>query len=457
MSDEISMHEYIQVYNQTVAAYIPPQAEWTPADQALYGVDDLFGVPLDEAEEMRFRAIRHTFNHHYQNNRMYRKFCQEHGFSPDDLRSSQDLERVPLIPGRFFKDYPDGEDFALWLANIYTGKLPPIQIRKGENMVERTLEAFNKAGLVVSFSSGTSGRQTFIPRDRRTFNASEYAIAKSGVVMAYPSWKPGMDGFLLMPNPKKTHVFAGKVATIYFDAMRDVQVALNRDVSMDMIRAAMSGQGGLKTRLLRKVVQWSSLRMVDRIIRWLEKHEGGDITITLAGAPFLVMNVIKRMESQGKRFNFAEKGGVITGGGWKVYENQRITSAEFRQVVQDRLGILPKHCLDMYGMVEGNAWNIHCPEGHYFHIPYTYFKPLVLDKDNKPLPYGEWGRFAFLDALATSYPGFMTTGDMVRMLEHCPVCGRPGPVLEPEIRRATGEDLRGCAEEVRRTMALDMN
>ena len=39
------------------------------------------------------------------------------------------------------------------------------------------------------------------------------------------------------------------------------------------------------------------------------------------------------------------------------------------------------------------------------------------------------------------------------MLEHCPVCDRPGPVLEPEIQRAPSEEMRGCAEEVRRIFA----
>jgi len=43
------------------------------------------------------------------------------------------------------------------------------------------------------------------------------------------------------------------------------------------------------------------------------------------------------------------------------------------------------------------------------------------------------------------------------MYEHCPVCDRPGPVLEPEIHRATGEEARGCAEEVRRALARDFS
>jgi hypothetical protein len=55
-----------------------------------------------------------------------------------------------------------------------------------------------------------------------------------------------------------------------------------------------------------------------------------------------------------------------------------------------------------------------------------------------------------------SYPGFILTGDVVRVLEHCPVCDRPGPVLEPEIRRATGEEMRGCAEEVRQVISADL-
>lgn len=65
-------------------------------------------------------------------------------------------------------------------------------------------------------------------------------------------------------------------------------------------------------------------------------------------------------------------------------------------------------------------------------------------------------RFAFLDALAHSYPGFVMTGDQVRLLEHCPVCDRPGPVLDRVIKRMPSEDMRGCAEEVRRVFDQDL-
>jgi long-chain-fatty-acid---luciferin-component ligase len=163
-----------------------------------------------------------------------------------------------------------------------------------------------------------------------------------------------------------------------------------------------------------------------------------------------------RLEQQSRRFDFQGRAGIMTGGGWKIYENRRVTAAEFRQRAQQLLGIQEEVCLDVYGMVEGNGWAIHCPEGHYLHLPYTYYQAMVVGPDLKPLPYGQAGRFAFLDGAAYSYPGFILTGDMACMLEHCPVCDRPGPVLEPEISRAAGEDLRGCGEEVRRMISADV-
>ena len=54
------------------------------------------------------------------------------------------------------------------------------------------------------------------------------------------------------------------------------------------------------------------------------------------------------------------------------------SGADFRKEVKDVLGIPEKYCLDAYGMVEGNGWMVQCPEGHYLHVPYSYYKPIVL-------------------------------------------------------------------------------
>lgn len=452
---DLSFEAYIDRFDATLSRYIPPRQDWTPVEEALYRPRDLFRIPVAEAEVLQFKALQFTFGRHYAGNAMYRAFCQEHGVSPDDIRTAEDLEKIPLIPDRFFKDYPAGRDFALWLGNIFTGDLPRIVIDSRNPSFDDTVKAFNSAGLVVSYSSGTGGRHTVIPRDQRTYLTSQYAAAKAATAMFYPDWEPTAYGYLLMPNPRKTNVFAGKVCGVYFDAIHDVQVAIDRDISANVVRLTMSGEKSLRATLLRLANRLASARMVTKIVRWLQHHQQAGHKVALVGAPFLISAVMHKLQEQGQRLDLSEQGAILTGGGWKAFEGNRVPVSDFRRQAQEVLGIIGTRCLDVYGMVEGNGWMIHCPEGHYLHIPHSYFRPLVLDQHYKPLGYGEWGRFAFLDAAALSYPGFVITGDMVRLLERCPVCDRIGPVLEPEVQRASGEGVRGCAEEVRRMVAID--
>ncbi len=447
----IEFEEYIKKMNKKLQKYIPSSP--SPAEEALYKPTDIFNVPKKEAEEYKFKSIKYAFKYHYENNSFYKKFCKENNVTPEDIKSIDDFGKIPLIPDKFFKSYPSGKEFAMWLATIYTGELPNIVVKKNDSHDE-IINKFNEAGLVISYSSGTSGRHTFIPRNQRTFNSAEYGIAKSLITMLYPFWEPDMNGYLFMPNPFKTNVFAGKVCSVYFDVIKDVQVALDREITADLIQAAM--QNNLKGRIIRYAMQRENKKMINRIIDWLRKNYKEGNKIGMVGAPFILYFVMEELEKNGEYFDFGEKGAVGTGGGWKIYEDKRLPVKEFRDKVEKVLGIPPENCLDLYGMVEGNGWMVHCPEGHYLHVPTTYYHAMVLDENGEQVSYGEKGRFAFLDGLASSYPGFIISGDEVRMLEECPACGRTSPVLEPEVTRAKGDEMRGCAEEMRRVLSMDL-
>jgi phenylacetate-coenzyme A ligase PaaK-like adenylate-forming protein len=447
----------MKVFDRCVRAFIPADAGgWDALYEALYVPLDPYRIPVDEARALQFRCISQAFSHHYAQSSFYRTFCEERGVSPRDLKGPDDLELIPLIPDAFFKDYPQGRQFALWLAHVCTGKPPRVVIKGPSPTFDDVLSAFNSAGMSVTYSSGTGGRHTFIPRDRRTFMASEYALAKSALAMAYPNWDPSLDGYLLLPNPRKTYLYAGRVSTIYFDVLSDVQLAIDREITTDFLRLAMHQQAGLKGRVVGMAKKRQSHQMVRQIMDWLDRHQRSGERFAITGAPFILSEVMKALKEQRRSFDFDGQGGIFTGGGWKTNENTRVPSSEFRRRVAEVLGTPPERCLDIYGMVESNGWMVQCPEGHYLHAPYSYFKALVLGDDFRPVGYGEWGRLAFLDGAALSYPGFIITGDMVRMLEHCPVCDRPGPVLEPEIKRASGQDIRGCADEVRRMTTMDL-
>jgi hypothetical protein len=442
--------EKVRRLDERLANYIPSRDAWTPADEALYKPADLYRVPLDEAQDMQLKAIKFMFTHHYNNNVFYRKYCEMRNVRPDDIRTVDDFDKIPLIPDTTFKQYPSGKDFARWLATVFTGRLPKIIIKGFNPTYDDVINAFNAAGLAVMYSSGTSGRHTFIPRDMTTFKAAEYAIAKSRASMLAQS----DDHILLLtPNPKKTNLFIGRVTSFSYELYRDVQYAVDSAITAEVTQKAMSGNEGLNGKAPPSVQSGMQQRIVDKTVQWLEYFDKTEESIRLSSPPFMLSSVLNALQMEGKHFDFGERGNVATGGGWKINEYARVPHVDFRKQVQDVLGIPETRCLDLYGMVEANGFMTQCPEGHYLHIPYTYFKPFVLDSNLLPAGYGEWGRFAFLDALAQSYPGFIISGDRVRMLERCPVCDRPGPVLEPEVERAKGEEVRGCAEELRRIWA----
>ncbi|MCD6481986.1 MAG: hypothetical protein J7L31_06955 [Thermoplasmata archaeon] len=447
----IEKEEYIKKLHSYLKKYVA--SDPTPGEEALYKPVDIYNVPKKEAEEYKYKSIKYIFKHHYENNSFYHDYCKENNVSPDDIKSIEDFNKIPLIADKFFKSYPEGREFAMWLATLYTGELPSIVIKKKDDH-DGIINKFREAGLVVTYSSGTSGKHTFIPRSQRTFNAAEYAIAKSAITMLYPEWEYDINGYLLMPHPFKTNVFAGKVCGMYFDVIKDVRVALERELSADLIQQAM--QTNLKGRVIRYAMQRETNKIIDRIINWLRKNDKEGNKISFIGAPFLLYFVMEKLEKDGEYFNFGRKGSIVTGGGWKIYEDKRISTEDFRKKVEEILGIPQELCLDLYGMVEGNGWMTQCPEGHYLHVPNTYYHVRVIDENGEDVAYGEKGRFAFLDGLAHSYPGFIVSGDEVRMYEECPVCHRSTPVLAPEVKRARGSEMRGCAEEMRRVLSMDM-
>jgi hypothetical protein len=372
------------------------------------------------------------------------------GVTPDEVKTYDDLEKIPLIPDLTFKQHPSGEDFAHWIANIYTGELPTVVIDTPNPTFDDVINAYNAAGLVVGYSSGTSGRHTVIPKDRRSYCATQYADPKLKSALTDFS----ADHFLLLfPNPKKTNLWIGKVQGNKLDVFDDVHSALDFKISADLTLKAMTDKEQQGSPPLS--AEERQRKIIEVAIKWLERYDKTTDVVGLDGPPFLVAMLMDALEREGKRFEFGERGLILTGGGWKISEDKRISTADFRKRVEQVLGVPETRCLDTYAMIENSTSMTTCPEGHYYHIPYTWLKPLVLDKNLMPAGYDESGRFAFLDGLASTYPGFIITGDQVRMFEHCPVCDRPGPVLEQEVKRAPSVEMRGCAEEVRRILAQD--
>ncbi len=275
----IDFNTYIDTLDHQLKNYMPQQN--TPLYEALVKPKDIFRIPLKEGEKLQLACIKQAFIHNYNNNRFYHKFCKERTVTPDDIKTNEDLLKIPLIPDKFFKDYPAGKDFALWLANIYTGEVPNITIKQKNPSYDDVIKAFYEAGVIVSYSSGTGGRYTFIPRNKQTFLNAEYALAKTVVTMAYPLWKYDSYGYLLMPNPKKNFIFAGKALEVYYDAVKDVTSAIDREVTTELVQITMGNRKGLKSKIVRYFSYRQAKKMIDNIISWLEKRDAAKDTNSL--------------------------------------------------------------------------------------------------------------------------------------------------------------------------------
>jgi hypothetical protein len=443
---------------ERLAKYIPPRDQWTPVDEALYGVEDIYNVPDDKAKKLREDAIRYSFKHHYEGNRFYHNYCKKAGVGPDDIKTEEDFGKIPLVPDTFFKSYPDieedrGKDFIEWLKMIYTGELPKIELKKKPSY-DDVIEELAKKNIWLCFSTSTSGRFSFVPRDYVTYCRFNFSIGHALVKSIFPPYNPetfepftakelGVIAFT--PNPSKTRHSTMFGEPVFCEVLKDHDKIYLTDMNLttDIMRILLGKPKGIKQKTMAMLAPYSEKAFVSKCIKYLKKWEKeGKGQLLVGGFPASMLSLISTMEEKEIKFDF--DGCFFTSGGWKNLENNSISPEEFRKKVKDRFGILEEYCRDGYMMTEMNIFFPEC-KSHYKHIPYFSYAT-VLDEEMNSLAYGESGRFAFLDPLSNSYPGFIITGDRVKLLEHCPECDRPGAVLAPEISRLESAEPKGCAE-----------
>ncbi|MFH1013854.1 MAG: hypothetical protein V1769_05035 [Thermoplasmatota archaeon] len=428
-----------------VEKFIPPKETWTAVDTVLHSHKDFF-VDYKKRQELMFPAIKHCFKNQFENNFLYHRVCEVNKVSPKDITSMDDIRKIPLLPDAFFKDYPEGKGFLNWLKTIYTGSLPKAAFKSDIPSHDEIIEEFNKNGISIMFTSGTSGRFSFIPRDTRSWDRVKFSAMRS--VIELMDYDPDDQVILLIPDPRQTNLTIASLFGIAFDLYNpsNVHVALDMKITTQFLRMQRDDTIGIREKIKAKALSTISPLMQRnsdmKIIHLLEQIEKKGQRVNIAGPPFWLDRIMQRMKKEGISVHLPQSQ-VLTGGGWKAEENKRTPEETFRKKVEEVLGIPQERYHDVYAMSECSSVFMSC-EGHYKHIPPVII-PFVLDEDLNHVGYDTVGRFAFIDPLPESYPGFIITGDRVKILKHCPVCNREGPVLDIEVTRLPGVEGRGCA------------
>jgi hypothetical protein len=389
---------------------------------------------------LRHRAIARCHAHYRAAIPAYRRLCVE--MDVGDTAPLGLLAERCTVTEELFKSYDaawGGErDFAAlsrWLGEVGAEAVPSTAAAARD--VDDWLERLEASGLHVLYSSGTSGKLSFVPRGDASWDAYRgngpsylmHRVQRLGIDLS------AMDGAVLGFRGGRMGIQqAGVELSRYLPTMRYLY---DWEIRAETLRTLLTPAAvGAPTAVGQDHAYW-------RFLAALRRSSDAGRAVWLFGAPYQVQRLCALMQAVDAPP--LRPGSVVTlGGGWKSFEGERVERSTLSALIEATLGVPADRVLEAYAMVELNTPLMRCPEGRY-HVP-PILEPWVFDETLSPRPPEDdvTGTFGFMDPTATSYPAFLATGDQVRLVRApCP-CGLVGPAVVGEVRRTSGHEVRGC-------------
>jgi hypothetical protein len=430
-----------------------------------------------EAARLRRRAAELCHEHYRATIPYYRKVCER--MKVTGPASFDTIVDRLLVPDDIFKSYPQRylDEGRYDQMNEWVSAISSATIRfdtAGIGSLDEWIDRVERAGLRLVFSSGTSGHVSFVPRDAATWDAFTglpflYAASSMGHRGLLPGWKfallkllaarlapapyaalirrvglRSLDGYLL--NFSGGNQGVQLVGQELAKLTRAAHFLYEKKMSAAAVRAIIRGPRTPDERKLADEFLDTTVRRktqsYERIVRLLEQSVARGHKLMLFGTPALMMELCQVMERRGLRLQLPDGSAVAYGGGWKSLSGNRVSEEELVALIGRTFGVTPNAVSDGYSMTEINGLMQKCPHGRY-HVP-PFLEPIVYDEDLSPRRgLDVRGTLGFVDPFALSYPGFVLTGDNVRLLRTPCACGLPGPAIL-RIERSPGKDVKGC-------------
>lgn len=345
------------------------------------------------SDRLFLRAMKEAFAHHYSGSKAFQRLCAQVGFFPWDLKREEQYAEIPY--------------FFVTALKYHEVRSVPM-----EN-VALTLR-----------SSGTTGQTSAIFLDRCSLRRIKRIVRS-----IYDD--------LEMVGAQKTNYLC---FTYDPDVAKDVGTAFS-----DKLLTSLTGVNHVHYAIV-----WDKQRNdwhldVERVGEVLERFDSSRRPFRILGFPAHTWSVLEEVIEKrgGKPFRFGPKSYVITGGGWKNFNDKEIDKELFREQVGRWLGIPTRHVRDLYGMVEHGVPYCEC-EYFRMHVP-KFSRVFVRDPlTMEVLPDGETGLLQFVTPYHSSFPAIsLLTTDRGYLSRNCP-CGRNSPVLNL-LGRAGVSKHKGCA------------
>jgi hypothetical protein len=436
-----------------------------PAGWTAHHHDDVLAIPREELDALQLEALQFRFPRFRNRVPALRKLADRQGV--DHIGTLDDVLPVSF-DHRVLKNYPsaiiENRDFprlTAWLDRLTMHDLSRVDL-SGLTTIESWLERLERFGMLVTYSSGTSGKLSFVPRSVDEFDpwrASYYqaTYAATGVDLRVeklpsfvPSYRTGRQTTLKINDIVQIEAAGGPefFHTLYPGRMPADLLALAGKMQAAEDRGELHSMDFDPALLAQREEMLAQGRNRERDIEtWftsvIRDFKGQRVRI---GGLFSDLHRVARAGlDRGMKCEFAPGSVMVGGGGMKSYKG---ASENWENDLTEFFGI-PK-LSNFYGFSECIGYSPMCEAGYFHFMPYVI--PIVVEEDMRQLPRTgvQTGRMVLVDLLAESYWGAFTSGDEVTIHweEDC-ACGWKSPRLEKTIRRLSqsegGEDKITCA------------
>ncbi len=347
---------------------------------------------LDGTEGVFVDAMRQVVKWHASRCAYYADWLSRNSFDPDAIRTMDDVLRIPFLHANFYKTHV-------------------IKSRPDDGFV------------MTLTSSGTTGQKTQMFFDEWTLNASDKSAD-----MQFDWYGRITD----VPNDYMMYSYE-PAPGVNTGTLRTRQMMRRYAPEHDMEYGLKFNGSGHEFDLFGS-------------IEALKRFEADGRPVRILGFPAFLYFTLERMREMGMPpLKLNRDSLVMMGGGWKGFVDKQLSPKEFRDYVEDRLGLPHTCCHESYGAVEHGVAYTDC-DNHHLHVP-IYSRVVI--RDPVTLEPVEDGRPGFVNVISPINTGVpvpsLLLGDLA--IKHpagsCG-CGNPAPWFEILGRAGTSRN-KSCA------------
>ncbi|MEY8215846.1 MAG: acyl-CoA reductase, partial [Colwellia sp.] len=352
-----------------------------------------FELTQDVKPPIFYKNVLEELKHHYDNNKLYKKFCIKKNFNPYQFVG--ELSDLPYIPVHIFKA-----------------------------LGHKLASVADKEIKIKLQSSATSGVPSTVLLDKITARRQVKAMARVMQTVLGSSRRP----FCVMdldPTGSNAANLGARSAAI--------KGYLNFSSTASYFIDSESANAPLEF-------------LKEKFVAYLNQVKADEPMIIFGFTFVLYHTVFRQLKGEGITFSLPKNTKVIHIGGWKKLESEKVSKSQFNNDIASVLGIDSKNIIDVYGFTEQMGLNYpDCPHG-WKHI-HAYADVIIRNEQDLSLCNdGEQGLLEFISPLPHSYPGNVVLTDDLGVLESgsCK-CGQQGKRFRV-IGRAKKAEVRGCGD-----------